>query len=200
MKFIILLSLFAAVTSHASIVGITTHPLKNQSRLLSAEMTGYTGQRSEMGAGLRFTQETTPNNLLDLSVAATQDSKAVNMGAAMDLEVLHEDISQPRVSVKPFLQYQKYADVKASVVGAAPTVRKGFTIQGHEFFPFLAVPSGIKLDNATNEFEYYASLTLGASMPFPGADNDKLLLSLEGNKDLGASTDYVGCLVSWIWK
>jgi hypothetical protein len=37
-------------------------------------------------------------------------------------------------------------------------------------------------------------------MPFPGDETDRLLLSLEGNKDFGASTDYLSCLVSWIWN
>ena len=98
------------------------------------------------------------------------------------------------------MQMMKFETSSASLIGAAPTLRKGFSANGYEFFPYLAVPSGIKLDNSTDEFVYYASLTFGASMPFPGADNDQILLSFEGNKNMGASSDYVGCLVSWIWK
>ncbi|HXH31114.1 MAG TPA: hypothetical protein VNJ01_09915 [Bacteriovoracaceae bacterium] len=200
MRIIFFVIILTSVSVHASIVGITTHPLKNNAKLLSAEMTGYMGQRLGMGAGVRYTQEMTSHNYLDLSVASTQDAKAMYMGAAMDLEVISEDMRRPRVSVKPFLQIQRYDDVKASVVGAAPSLRKGFSLRGVEFFPFLAVPAGIKLDSPTDEFEYYASLTMGASMPFPGTNTDKLLLSIEGNKDLGAASDYLGCLVSWIWN
>jgi hypothetical protein len=118
----------------------------------------------------------------------------------MDFEILSEKINQPRVSLKPYLQYQRFEGTSSNLIGAAPSIRKGFSVQGQEFFPYLAVPTGMKIDSVTDEFVYYASVSFGASMPLPGAQNDKILLTLEGNKNMGASYDYVGCLVSWIWK
>lgn len=200
MKKTLLIALVVSTTAHSSVVGISTHPLSNRARLLSAEMTGYMGKRNDMGAGARYTQKLGSQDLLDLSASGAQNSKSMNLGAAIDLEILSEDVYRPRVSFKPFLLHQKLDDIKTSVVGGAPTLRKGFSLRGQEVFPYLAIPAGIRVDNATDEFAYYASLTLGASMPFPGANMDKLLLSVEGNKNMGASSDYVGCLVSWIWK
>lgn len=200
MKNLFYLLVLIPVFSFASVIGISTHPLNEQARVLSAELSGYMSQRHEMGMGLRYTQELTRDHLMDVSVAGAQDSRAFNGGVGMDFGILREDIYQPRVSLKPYMQLMKFENSTASLIGAAPTLRKGFSANGYEFFPYLAVPSGIKLDNSTDEFVYYASLTFGASMPFPGADNDQILLSFEGNKNMGASSDYLGCLVSWIWK
>jgi hypothetical protein len=199
MKILILLILAICPTLHASIIGISTHPLNDEARVLSAEMTGYMSQRQEMGMGIRYTQEIDRGQLLDFTAGGAQDSRGLYLGGGMDFEVLQEDVSQPRVSIKPYFQHQKFDDHKANLAGAAPTLRKGFSIQGNEFFPYLAVPSGIKIDSANDEFVYYASLTLGASMPIP-TSGDKLLVSVEGNKNMGASSDYLGVLLSWVWK
>lgn len=200
MKIIILLILAICPALHASIIGISTHPLNDEARVLSAEMTGYMSRRQEVGMGVRYTQEVEQGRLLDFTAGGAQESRGLYLGGGMDFEVLREDVSQPRVSIKPYFQHQKFEDYKANLAGAAPTLRKGFSIQGNEFFPYLALPTGIKIDNSNDEFVYYASLTLGASMPLPAAGGDKLLVSVEGNKDLGASSDYLGVLLSWVWK
>lgn len=200
MKYIYLAALFLSFHSLASVVGISTHPLNDEARVLSAETTGYMSQRHEVGMGLRYTQELQPGQLLDLSASGAQESRGLMVGGGMDFELLREDVSQPRVSIKPYLQYHKFEGDKLNLVGAAPTLRKGFSIEGNEFFPYLALPSGLRIDSTNDEFDYYASLSFGASMPLPAAGGDKLLLSVEGNKDLGASSDYLGVLVSWVWK
>jgi hypothetical protein len=200
MKNIIILSLLFSSFAQASIMGVSTHPLGDEARVLSAEMTGYMSARNEMGAGLRYTQEVDRYKLLDFTVAGGQESRGLTAGMGMDFELLSEDIYQPRVSLKPYMQHQRFESLKSTLVGVAPAIRKGFSINGQEVFPYLAVPSGIKIDSDTAEFVYYSSLTFGASMPFPGGHNDKVLLSFEGNKNMGASSDYIGCLVSWVWK
>ncbi len=196
MKIIILFCLLLTLTVEASVVGISTHPLNNEGRVLSAEMTGYMSQRSEMGAGLRYTQEVDQYRILDFSASGGQESRGLTLGAGMDFEILSEDVSQPRVSIKPYWQHLNYEAESSNLIGAAPTIRKGFSLNGQEFFPYLAVPTGMKIDSTSDEFVYYASMTIGASIPLPGA----MLISLEGNKNMGASSDYIGCLVSWIWK
>jgi hypothetical protein len=196
MKIIIILSLLLSLTVQASVIGISTHPLNEEGRVLSAEMTGYMSQRSEMGAGLRYTQEVDQGRILDFTASGAQDSRSLTLGAGMDFEILSEDVSQPRLSLKPYWQHQKYESESANLIGAAPTIRKGFSLNGQEFFPYIAVPTGMKIDSTTDEFVYYASMTFGASLPLANA----MLVSLEGNKNMGASSDYIGCLVSWMWK
>lgn len=200
MKYILICLLFVSSLSQASVVGISTHPLNEEAKVLSAEMTGYMSQRHEMGMGLRYTQEINPGQLLDLAVGGGQESRGLSFGGGMDFELLREDVSQPRLSMKPYYQYQKFDEFKQYVVGAAPTMRKGFSVNGNEFFPYLAVPAGIRIDSSNEKFDYYAALTLGASMPIPAAGGDKLLVSVEGNKDLGAAYDSLGVLLSWVWK
>lgn len=153
-----------------------------------------------MGMGLRYSHEVTKSRMLDFSVAGGQDARGLIMGGGLDFELLREDLHQPRVSVKSFVQYQKFESESSNLLGAAPSIRKGFSVNGQEFFPYLAIPTGMKIDSATDEFVYYASMTIGMSMPFPGAQSERILLSFEGNRDMGGSSDYLGCLVSWIWN
>jgi hypothetical protein len=200
MNTVLFLLLAISLPTFASVVGISTHPLNDEARVLSAEMTGFMSQQHEVGMGLRYTQELDTARILDISAAGGQDSRAFSLGAGMDLVALDEDVYQPRTSLKPFIQYQKIDGEKYNFVGVAPTLRKGFNIQGQDFFPYLGLPGGIKITNSNDEFVYFASVTLGASMPFPGFDHQNILLSLEGNKNLGATSDYLGCLVSWVWK
>ena len=200
MKTILFLLLILSFNSFAGIVGISSHPLNDEGRVLSAEMTGYMSERNEMGMGLRYTQEVAPSRVLDVTASGGQESRSLMMGMGMDFELLKETISQPRLSLKPYLHYQKFESESANLLGVAPMMRKGFSVNGQEFFPYLAIPAGMEIDSSSDEFDYYASMTIGASMPFPGANNDKLLLSVEGNKNMGSSSDYIGCLVSWVWK
>jgi hypothetical protein len=153
-----------------------------------------------MGFGLRYTQEVNRHQLLDLTAAGAQNSRAMTVGTGMDFELLSETTYQPRVALKPYVHYQRFEDSSNTLLGMAPSLRKGFGAFGTEIFPYLAMPSGIRIDPSTLEFGYFASLSVGASMPFPGAGSERVLLSLEGNKNMGASSDYIGCLVSWIWK
>lgn len=200
MKHILILAFFLSFNVSASVVGMSTYPINDEGRLVSAELTGHMSARNEMASGLRYTQEVDRDKILDVTVSGAQYSRGLNIGTGLDFTLLREDVSAPRISIKPYLQFQKFENQTSNLLGAAPIIRKGVSIQGREFFPYLAVPSGLKIDSATSEFVYYASMTLGASMPFPGANNDKVLLSLEGNRNMGASSDYIGCLVSWIWK
>jgi hypothetical protein len=182
--------------SQASVIGISTHPLHDEAKVLSAEMTGYMGQRHEMGMGLRYTQDVFEGNKGDVMAAGGQYSRALIAGAGYDMQILAEDLHQPRFSLKPYVQYLKYESSSDTLLGGAPILRKGFSVQGQEFFPYLGLPTGIKVDTSTDEFVYYASLSFGASVPI----DQKLLVSIEGNKNMGASSDYLGALVSWIWN
>ncbi len=172
--------------------------MSDEARVLSAEMTGYMSQRNEMGAGVRYTQNFN-GNLLDVTAAGAQDSRAMVLGAGMDFEVLREDMNQPRVSVKPYAQQLSFEGTSSTLVGAAPTLRKGIATFGKEIFPYVALPNGVRIDSDSQEFVFYSSLTFGASMAIPQSQ-ERLVISLEANKNLGASSDYVGALISWVWN
>lgn len=197
---VLLILLFFSISNWASVVGISTHPLNGNSRVLSAEMTGYMSQRNELGAGIRYSHQINQARILDFTVGGGQESRKSHAGVGLDFELLKEDVHQPRVSVKSFFQYQNFNSESFNLIGFGPTLRKGFSVLGQELFPYVSTPIGIRVNNVTDEFVYFSSLTLGASMPLPWINRDRMLLSFEGNRNLGASSDYVGFLISWIWK
>lgn len=199
MKFIFLLIFIICTSAAASVVGITTHPLSDEARAITAETTGYFNQRHEMGFGLRYTHGLQQGQLLDISAGSARYSRGFSFGAGMDFELLRDEGAQPRVSIKPFYQHQKFEGNKYSVIGVAPTLRKSVEILGITFNPFLAVPLGVQIDSSDDEFDYYASLSFGASMAIPNTQ-DRLLVSLEANKNMGASSDYLSALLSWVWN
>lgn len=181
----------------ASVLGVSNYPFAKKARVFSAEMTGYMSQRQEMGMGVRYTHELDRSRIVDFSVAGGQNSRGLTVGAGLDMRMINEELYSPRVSVKPFFQHQNFEGERFSTVGAAPTFRKGFTIQGFEFYPYLGIPLGIKID-AEDVFVYHASSTLGTSFNVPG--EEKMVISLEANKNWGASSDYIAGLVSWLWN
>ncbi len=198
MKILIIILILTSLSAHASVVGVSTHPLSEDTRVLSVAMTGYMSQRNEMGGGVLYTQGFN-GNLLDVSLAGAQDSRNMLIGAGMDFEVLKEEIQSPRVSIKPHVQQLRFENMASTLIGVAPSIRKGFSAVGQEFFPYLSLPNGIKIDSKEQELNFYSSLTFGASIAIPESQ-ERLVLSLEANKNLGASADYVGALVSWIWN
>ncbi len=198
-KLIIFLVLFS-IKSWASIVGISTHPLNEKSRVLSAEMTGYMSRQNEMGMGLRYTQSVSDYKVLDFNISGAQESRAMNMNLGMDFIVLNEDVSRPRLSFKSFLGFSKIDNEKNNLIGFAPTMRKGLSIGKQEIFPYLSIPAGMKINTNTDEFVFTTSLAMGASFNYPGLKSKNLLMSVEANKDLGYSSDYLACLVSWVWN
>lgn len=184
---------------HASVVGITSFPLEERSKVISASMTGYFSQRHEVGMGLRYTQELQHDQLLDVFLSGAQHSRDYIFGGGVDFQVLEEQDQRPRISLKPFYRYQKFEETKEGVIGGAPTVRKRFTLLDKEIVPYLALPSGIKIDSHTDIYSYYASLSFGATLPVPIQSGKDLLVTLETNKNFGAASDYVEVLVSWVW-
>lgn len=200
MKIIALILLSLSNTLYASIVGITPHALSDEARVLTAEMAAYMSQRREMGMGLRYTHGITPGRLLDITVGSGQNSRGFYFGGGMDFELLHDEGNQPRISIKPFYQHQRFDSNNLSVVGAAPTLRKGLNILEQDFYPYLAFPSGIQVDSSDDSFKYFGSLTLGATAPLPVASGKELMAGFEASKDLGASSDYLSASISWIWN
>ena len=61
----IFLLLLLVGSSLASVVGTSTHPMKENAKVLSAEMTGDMSQRHEMEAGIRYA----PVRLLDVTAS-----------------------------------------------------------------------------------------------------------------------------------
>src|SRR5690606_757021 len=196
MRYLLLLYFFLLGPVEASIMGISTHPLKFNSQAFTAEMLGQMSQSREMGTGVRYTRDLDYFKRLDVGVSAGEKSESYQISSGLEVEVMSEDIDVPRIGIKGFYQYKKELVSNFSLIGIAPNVSKGFSIEGLEFFPYLALPMGLKIDNASDEFLYSAALSTGMSVPV----NRQVLVNLELNRDLGASSDYIGLLISWMWN
>lgn len=181
-------------------MGLSTQPMNSKSQLFTAQMTGYLSSVHELGIGMRYTKSTGRGRNLDAYVSGGQGSRNLNVGTGFDMEIMSEKINRPRISVKPFMQFERVEKNSFGITGMAPSLRKGLVVFDQEVTPYVALPLGIKLDNLTDEYVYYASMSAGISLPLNMDVNQKMILTLEGNKNLGASSDSVGCLVSWIWK
>jgi hypothetical protein len=199
MKILLIIFLLSLQISQAAFVGISTHPLNDNAKVLSAEFTGFMSQRHEVGMGARYTQEVMNGRILDLGVMGAQNSRSLMVNSSLDFKILDEDIYRPRFSLRPYLGYSKVEENVQNLVGLAPVIRKGFSLNQVEFFPYISIPTGLKINSSNDEFNFSTSLTLGSSFNFPGADSENLLMSVEGNKDLGSSSDYLTCMVSWVW-
>ena len=199
MKFLSLLFFLISASTQASIVGLTTHQLSEEARVLTAQTTAYMNQRHEMGFGLRYTHGIQQGQLLDVYAGGAQHSRGFSFGAGMDFELLSDEGAQPRVSLKPFYQHQKFESSKLTNLGAAPTLRKALDILGTNVYPFLAVPMGIQIDSSDDEFVYLASVSFGVSMAIPNTE-ERLVVNLEANKNLGAASDSLSALISWVWN
>jgi hypothetical protein len=199
MKKIIFSLLFISFPAFASIVGVSTHPLGEEGKALSAEMTGHMSDQQELGMGVRYTQEFYSGRRIDFNVIGAERSRSFQANMGADFLVFQEDINTPRVSVKAFAGYLREDSIKNNIVGFAPTLRKEISIFGQSLFPYLALPNGIKINSATDEFVFLSALSLGTSFNFPGYSQDNLLLSLEGNKNFGAMSDNLTCIISWLW-
>lgn len=177
-------------------MGISTHPLKYNSQAFTAEMLGHMGHTREMGMGVRYTRDLDYFRRFDVGVSAGESSESYQIGTGLEMEVLSEDMSSPRIGLKGFYHYRKEQVANYSLLGIAPNVSKGFVIEGMEFFPYMALPLGVKIDNGSDEFRYFAALSTGVSVPVLR----DVLVNLELNRDLGASSDYIGLLISWMWN
>lgn len=197
MKYLCILFLLFSSHSYSSIIGVSSYPLHRNAQIISAEMTGFMGIEREIGMGVRYLQKLNSIQTIDIAASGGQQERAWQVGAGLDFKVLSEEGHLPRLSVKPYWQSQRIGTEKFVTTAIAPTVSKGFVVQGYEFYPFVSIPSGIRTISSTNQFTYLAAANFGAVLPVP---QERLLLSFEANRNFGASTDYLTLLVSWLWN
>lgn len=197
MKHLSILLFIFCTHAYSSVIGVSSYPLHRKAQVISAEMTGFMGSERELGMGLRYLHKLNSVQTIDLAASGGQQERAWQMGAGLDFKIFSEDGYLPRLSVKPYWQYQKIGEENFVTTAVAPTVSKGFVIQGFEFYPYVSIPSGIRTISSTNQFTYLAAANFGAVLPVP---HEQLLLSFEANRNFGASTDYLSLLVSWVWN
>ena len=144
-------------------MGISTFPLQEEAKVLSAEVTGIVHNGAGIGLQARYTQKLNAVSAVDAGVGIAGGERSARLFAGYDYELFPDYDMQPRTSLKAFLENSKEFGTRRNILGLAPTVSKGFSFWGHEAFPYIALPYGISLDGKKNSYETTFSANLGIS-------------------------------------
>jgi hypothetical protein len=147
--------------------GISTFPLEAEDKFISAEFTGVTSSGSGFGMQARFTDRINEKATVDAGLGIAGGERSARLFAGYDHELFPDYESQPRFSLKAFIENSKEFDVRRNILGIAPTISKGFSFWGHEAYPYLALPYGISLDGSKNAYQTTLSANIGINGNLP---------------------------------
>jgi hypothetical protein len=197
MKLLLIFLILLPSWAFSGVVGISNYPVGENKNVVTAETTGYFNRHREVGGGARYTRFFESGESLDLYGTFAPESRNQILGLGYDIQLAEEKDQTPRFSVKPFYQFKHVDNGQSSTLGAAPMIRKGFSIEGVDFYPYMSLPMGMKIDNSSDNFLYTCSLSLGTSMPLP---DKNFFVSAEANKNFSQAYDFMNLSISWIWN
>ena len=176
---ILLLSSSVAV---ASTVGVSTHPFgMQQKRIFTTEFNSYFSNGSGMGLNAKYLHKLNRQVTLDAGFGISDGDRASRLTIGSDLELIPDYAKQPRVSLKGILETENIDGDRINTFGIAPTVSKGFSFNGTEAFPFLAMPVKVHLNQDTNKHETSTALATGVTGRLPIAGYENLVGNVEAN-------------------
>lgn len=144
-------------------MGISTFPLEQEKKIISAEVTGIVSDGGGLGLQARYTQKLNEASSVDAGLGISGGERSARLFAGYDYEIFPDYDIQPRTSIKAFIENSKEFGTRRNILGIAPSVSKGFNFWGHEAFPYLSLPYGISLDGKKNQYETTLSANLGVS-------------------------------------
>lgn len=144
-------------------MGISTFPLEQDKKVLSAEVTGIVSDGGGVGLQARYTQKLNEASSVDAGLGISGGERSARLFAGYDYELFPDYDIQPRTSVKAFIENSKEFGTRRNIIGVAPTVSKGFSFWGSEAFPYISLPYGISLDGKKNQYETILSANIGIS-------------------------------------
>lgn len=147
--------------------GISTFPLQEDKKILSTEVTGIVSNGGGIGLQARYTQKLNQQSVIDAGLGISGGERSARLFAGYDYELFPDYDTQPRTSIKAFIENSKEFGTRRNILGVAPSISKGFVFWGKEAFPYLSVPYGISLDGKRNSYETTVSANLGISGVIP---------------------------------
>ena len=144
-------------------MGISTFPLEQDRKVLSAEVTGIVSDGGGLGLQARYTQKLNQSSTVDAGLGISGGERSARLFAGYDYEIFPDYDIQPRTSLKAFIENSKEFGTRKNILGIAPSISKGFSFWGNEAFPYLSLPYGISLDGKRNQYETTLSANIGIS-------------------------------------
>lgn len=144
-------------------MGISTFPLEQDRKVLSAEVTGIVSDGGGLGLQARYTQKLSEASTVDAGLGISGGERSARLFAGYDFEIFPDYDIQPRTSIKAFIENSKEFGSRKNILGIAPSVSKGFSFWGNEAFPYLSIPYGISLDGKRNQYATTLSANIGIS-------------------------------------
>lgn len=147
--------------------GISSFPLEQDKKVISAEPTAILSKGGGVGLQARYTQKLNELSTIDFGLGISGGERSARVFAGYDYELFPDYDNQPRTSIKAFIENSKEFNVRRNIIGLAPTFSKGFSFWGHEAFPYISLPYGISLDGSDNSYKATLSSNIGVSGIIP---------------------------------
>lgn len=174
-------------------IGYTTHPMAENQKLISTEMTGIVSDNGGMGIQVRYTQKMNKLVSIDAGLGISGGDRDQRIFASVDYEIYPDYMRQPRFSLKSSIERADEFKTTNTVISVAPTLSKGFNFWGREAFPYVAVPFGLSLNSDKKSYETITSLNTGINGQVPVDGFNHLNANLE--LQIGLQDSFTAMLV-----
>jgi|GEM_PF-523106 len=174
-------------------VGLSTFPLSEGTKAVSAEATGVVTRGGGAGIQARYSQKLNNITTVDAGFGISGGERSGRVFAGMDYEILPDYEKQPRMSLKAIIQNSKDFGASNNSFSLAPTFSKGLNVQGKEVYPYLAIPYGVMLNSDSKTYETTLNLALGANGHLPIEGYERWIANVEVTANLQDS--YSGVFV-----
>ena len=176
-----------------SVTGYSNYPLNKRDKLIGIEATGVTSEGGGIGLQSRFTYKPSRKIVLDMGLGTSTGERDGRIFANTEYEIYPDYIRQPKFSLQVGLQNNNEYNVRKTKLLFSPILSKGFSIRNQEIFPFLAVPTGIALENDSKTYQSFMNINAGLTGKLPFRGYEHLLGTIEGSINLRNS--YSGILI-----
>lgn len=175
---------FGATAIASSTVGLSTHPLSMNNRVITTEFDNYFSSGDGMGITAKYFQNVDSKLNAEAGVSVNGGNTASRMFAAADYEIFPDYGRQPRLSAKAIIDTKDFDGDRINSIAIAPTVSKGFSFWGNEAFPYAALPMSVGLNTDEGTYETSTALAMGVTGRIPLQGYEKLIGNIETNFNL----------------
>ncbi|MBL7663648.1 MAG: hypothetical protein JNM93_00830 [Bacteriovoracaceae bacterium] len=160
---LIVLAMLFSLRAFAQNIGVSTHPFSLKSSVINAELANNTSNGTGTGVNLRYYNRLADDVNMDVGYGVNSGDRENRFFLGTDYRLFPDYGYQPRISVKGMYSYGKEFDQKLHRIGFAPTISKGFNVNGNEVFPFVAIPLQLQLNSTANNYQTVNTLALGVT-------------------------------------